>query len=66
MQATGSWFWDKRHQHRESGKTVLYLQLVIRKKLQCRGLVPLYEGLERGGSSVDEGVELSAIVPSGL
>jgi hypothetical protein len=51
----------------ESGKTVLYPQLVIRgEKLQCRGIVPLYEGLECGGSSVEEGVEQPAIVPSGL
>jgi hypothetical protein len=28
--------------------------------------VPLYEGLEHGGSSVEEGVEQPAVVPSGL
>jgi len=28
--------------------------------------VPLYEGLECGGSTVEEGVEHPAIVPSGL
>ncbi len=40
---------------RESDKTVLYLQLVIKgRKLQCGGLVPLYEGLVHGGSSVRE------------
>ncbi len=35
-------------------------------KKQCRGLVLLYEVLERGGSFVEEGVELPAIAPSGL
>ncbi len=34
------------------------------KKLQCRGLVPLYEGLEHGGSSIEEEVEQPAVVPS--
>jgi hypothetical protein len=58
--------WNKCLQRRESGKTVHYPQLVIGKKLQCRGLVPLYEGLEHGGSSVEQGVEQPAIVPSGL
>ncbi len=48
-------------------RLVLYLQLVFRgEKLQCGGLVPLYEGLERGGSSVKEGFEQPAVVPSGL
>ncbi len=28
--------------------------------------MPLYEGLEHGGSSVEKGVEQPAIVPSGL
>ncbi len=64
MRVTGSW--NKCLHHRESGKTVLYPQLVIRKKLQCKGLVPLYEGLDNGGSSVEQGVEQPAIVPSGL
>jgi hypothetical protein len=64
MQVAGSW--NKCLQHIESGKTVLYPQLVIRKKLQWGGLVPLYEGLGHGGSSVEEGVEQPAIVPSGL
>ena len=53
-------------QFRELGKTLLCPQLVIRKKLQCRGLVPLYEGLEHGGSSVEEGVEQPDVVPSGM
>jgi hypothetical protein len=35
-------------------------------KLQCGGLRPLYEGLEHGGFSVEEGVEQPAGVPSGL
>ncbi len=54
-------------EQRESGKTVLYLQLVIKgKKLHCGSLVPLYEGLEHSGSSAEEGVEQPAVVPSGL
>ncbi len=64
MRVTGSW--NKHLQHRELGKTVLYPQLVSSKKVQCGGLVPLYEGPERGGSSVEEGVEQPARVPSGL
>ncbi len=36
------------------------------KKLQCGALVPLYEGLKRGGSFIEEGVEQPAVVPSGL
>ncbi len=28
--------------------------------------MPLYEGLEHGGSTVEKGVEQPAIVPSGL
>ncbi len=35
-------------------------------ELQCGGLQPLCEGLERGGSSVEEWVEQPAGVPSGL
>jgi len=35
-------------------------------KLQCGGLGPLNEGLEHGGSSIEEGVEQPAGVPSGL
>ncbi len=34
--------------------------------LHCRGLVPLYEGLERCVYSIEEGVEQPAIVLSGL
>jgi hypothetical protein len=59
--------WNKCLQQRESGKIVLYPQLVIKgKKLHRRGLVQLYEVLEHGGSSVKEGVEQPAIVPSEL
>jgi hypothetical protein len=36
------------------------------EELQCRGLWPLCEGLKHGGSSVEEGVEQPARVPSGL
>jgi hypothetical protein len=32
----------------------------LRGELQCRGLRPLCEGLELGGSSVEEGVGQSA------
>jgi hypothetical protein len=65
MWVTGSW--NKCLQRREFSKTVIYPQLVIRvKKLQCGGLVPLYEGLERDGSSFEKGVEQPAIGPSGL
>ena len=54
-------------ERRESDKAVLYLQLVIRgKKLQCGDLMPLYKGLERGGSSVEDGIEQPAIAPSDL
>ena len=35
-------------------------------ELLCRGLRPLCEGLEHGGSSVEEGVEQPAEMPSGL
>ena len=35
-------------------------------ELQCGGLEPPCESLERGGSSVEEGVEQPAGVPSGL
>jgi hypothetical protein len=59
-------FWNKHLQCRELGKTVLYLQVGNQKKLQCEGPVPLYEGLERGGSSVEGGVEQPVVVPSGL
>ncbi len=55
-------------ERREPNKAVLCLQLVMISgleatggKLQCRGLRPLYEGLEHGGS---EGVEQPAGVPS--
>jgi len=48
------------------GKTVLYLQVGNQKKLQCEGPVPLYGGLERGGSSVEGIVEQPVVVPSGL
>ncbi len=41
------------------------LSAVGDKKKQCTGLVPLCEGLEHGSSSVEEGVELPAIAPSG-
>ncbi len=64
MRVTG--FWNKCLQCRESSKTVLYTQLAIGKKLHCGGLVPMYEGLEHGGSSVEEGVEQPAVAPSGL
>jgi hypothetical protein len=54
-------------QHRELGKTVLYPHPVIGGGgIQCRGLVPLYEDLEHGGSSVKEGFEQPAIAPSEL
>jgi hypothetical protein len=49
----------------ESGKTTLSAvgdHGDQKKKLQCRGLVPLYEGLEYGGSSIEEGVERPPIV----
>jgi hypothetical protein len=59
--------WNKCLQQRESGKIVLYPQLVIKgKKLHRMGLVPLYEVLDHSGSSVKEGVEQPAIVPSEL
>jgi hypothetical protein len=37
-----------------------------RGKLLCGGLQSLYKGLEPGGSSIEEGVEQPAEVPSGL
>ncbi len=57
-------FWFKRvldwgPEQRESNLTVLCLlgwwSVALGEKLQCRGLRPLYEGSEHGGSSVEEG-----------